>query len=446
MAHIAIAITGLSGILHSSFEMVSKLEAEGHQVTYLCPLDIGERVERLGFTFVKIPEINFRLSGMDYKEENPSWLTKAKYHFKNNRTNYEKGKELLNLNEYRAIMKSLHPEFVLGEIEMHELILTALSLKIPVTLFSQWFPDSSTTLLPSIRSTIIPGKGLSGTTIGILSTRAYLRLRFRTKLLIDNLNFNNYRRIFLKKYAKEVGLDVNELYLNNFPPLFTFRKLPIVGVVMKDLDFFHRPDKNFSYAWPMVYIARDGKGIAPQSTSRIDDVLTLKKELSKKLIYCSLGTFVKADTTFLKKVIKAFENEPNWILILSSKNEIFEQGTEPKAENVFLFKTVPQLRVLQYADCCINHGGINTIHECIHFSVPMLIYSAKKYDQNGCSARVAFHGLGISSDKDKDDIETIRQNIYRVLNEEKYRNKIAEYNTIYLQNREKKLSPVLGIK
>ena len=38
MAHVLCLTTGLTGILHASFEVVRRLEAWGHHVTYACPL------------------------------------------------------------------------------------------------------------------------------------------------------------------------------------------------------------------------------------------------------------------------------------------------------------------------------------------------------------------------------------------------------------------------
>jgi len=101
-------------------------------------------------------------------------------------------------------------------------------------------------------------------------------------------------------------------------------------------------------------------------------------------------------------------------------------------ENVFAFKKLPQLKVLAYADCSINHGGIHTINECIHYKVPMLIYSGKRSDQNGCAARVAFHQLGIMADKDKDQSAAIQSKIQQVLTDPLFRKNMEKINREYI--------------
>jgi len=103
--------------------------------------------------------------------------------------------------------------------------------------------------------------------------------------------------------------------------------------------------------------------------------------------------------------------------------------------NVHPFAWVPQLSVLEQADCSINHGGIHTINECIHFRVPMLIYSGKRYDQNGCAARIDFHGIGIAADKDEDDAIAIRQKIEQLLSQASYQEKMDQIHTHYQENK-----------
>jgi zeaxanthin glucosyltransferase len=44
----------------------------------------------------------------------------------------------------------------------------------------------------------------------------------------------------------------------------------------------------------------------------------------------------------------------------------------------------------------INHGGMNTIYECIMAEKPMIVFPLSlKTDQNGNAARVVFHEIGV---------------------------------------------------
>ncbi len=91
--------------------------------------------------------------------------------------------------------------------------------------------------------------------------------------------------------------------------------------------------------------------------------------------------------TFVKKLIEAVKDNEDLLLFIGLGGMLEQTSFAPIPDNVILKSSMPQLFLLSNADCSINHGGIHTINECIHYAVPMLIYSGKKYDQNGCAAR-----------------------------------------------------------
>ncbi len=145
----------------------------------------------------------------------------------------------------------------------------------------------------------------------------------------------------------------------------------------------------------------------------------------------------------MKKVIRAVQNQQDWVLIISlgGKLKITNFGNVP--ENVYLKEWVPQLQVLQNTDCSINHAGINTINECIHFKVPMLVYSGKRHDQNGCAARVTYHQIGLVGDKDLDTNEHIKNKINTLLTEPVYLLRLKEMNEKYELTKNRSLSHLL---
>lgn len=445
MAHIALIITGLTGKLNASFEMVSRLHVEGHQVTYLSPIDVRKRVEEQGFDYVQLPEINFNFSDPLYGSvRSLGWVKRFLFHFRNLSKHYSEGKKILKLNEYKRILGDLHPDKVVVDMELHELILTALDLKIPVTLFSSWFSNRAQPSLPPLRTPIIPGIGFSGSKMGILNAWAKVKLRTCARLLVNMITFRNYRRTALKKYAKEIGFSTKNLANSNFPPLFTYTNLPILTITMPELEFPHKPHTNLTYVGAMVYDRRDEVAAHSAVMEELSKIFINAKS-GKKLIYCSMGSFKEGDVTFLRKLIKAVEKQLEWILLISLGSLIESKDLEPLPENVFLFDWLPQLKVLEQADCSINHGGTHTIYECIHFSVPMLIYSGKRFDQNGTAARIAYHGLGIMADKDVDNSAKIEENISEILTDPLYGLKVAAIHAKYEAYKKLKISSFLQI-
>lgn len=443
MAHVALIITGLRGKLNASFEIAERLRNEGHEVTYVSPKDVRAEIEEQGFRFEKAPEINFTFSEPNSKNHDTSFLIRLWHHFKNWGLHFERGKELLNLEEYKSILSKVAPDRVLVDMELHDFIFTTLALKTPITLFSTWFSDKISLELPPIRTTIIPGKGFKGSKFGILLAWVYLRARFWSRLMLDYLTIRHYRRFVLLKYAKEIGFDTRTLLPNNFPPLFSYQELPIVTMAMKELDFPHDYPKNLTYAGPMIFVDREKERKNQNKLNEINEVISNKIKKDLKLIYCSIGTYVTADIPFLKKVIRAVEEEPNWVLIVSLGNmaDISELNDIP--ENVHVFSYVPQLEVLSHSDCSINHGGVNSINECIHFKVPMLIYSGNRYDQNGCAARIAYHKLGLMGNKVSEDAQAINQNIHKVLNAQEFKDALKEFNILYKVYQAKEITPLI---
>lgn len=440
--HIAVAVSSLIGRLHSTLELVSRLEKEGHTITFLCSSKTVTKIKSHGFSFIEIPEFNFQFA--DPKREILStWASKFKYYFKNLSKHYAYGKRILHLEEYKSIITKLGPDRVIADVELHDIIFAAISAKIPVVLFYTWYSNKISINLPSRRSSIIPGIGFSGSMIGIALNRLKMRFMVYGRLYINKLTFNNYRREVFRKYAKEIGFPRNNLMVNTLPPLYSFTKLPILTMAMFEMEFPHKPAKNLKYVGPMVYEGRADFKKKDGTSERIKEVFALKEKESKKLIYCSVSSFVQGDYTFLKKVMNAVANEKNWILVMTLGGNMTVNLLEPVPSNVFLFSWIPQLKILANADCCINHAGNNTINECLHFKVPMLVYSGKKFDQNGSAARVSYHGMGIRGDKDVDDSKTINKNIFRILNEPSFKSKMIEMNTVYNEYREQELTPFL---
>ena len=440
--HIAVAAPSLTGRLNSTFELVSRLEKEGHEVTYLCSADIAPKIQKQGFKYVEIPTINFNFKDPNQKEL-PSWFSRFKFHFKNLNKHYTRGKQILHLDEYKRIIAELNPDKAIVDVELHDLIFTSIAAKVPVALFHTWFSDTISVNSPSIRTNIIPGQKFSGSKMGILCSWIAMRIKINGRVVLNKLTFNNYRRSVFKKYASEIGFDTSALLVNTLPPLFSFTKLPILTMVMSELEFPHKLGKNIKYLGPMVYGQRVDKTTESDDEKRLNQILKLKNSKHKKLIYCSVGSLAKGNLSFLKRVIEAVSDNNDWVLVMSIGPKMDLENFTDLPSSAHIFKWVPQLKVIEESDCAITHCGINSINECIHFKVPMLLYSGGYTDEDGNAARMAYHGLGIRGNKDLDDSTTIEMNISRILNESSFKDNIANMNDIYKEYCERAITPFL---
>lgn len=445
MAHIAVIMTGLTGNLNSSFGIVSKLVSEGHKITYLSVLDVREKVEQYGIAYVQLPGINFSPFYKNFEEKKYSWIKKFLFHKKNKSIIHKESRKNLGLYIYEKIITDLKIDKVIIDQELHDLIFVCFNLNISITLFNSWFSNEMGygIKLPPLRTNIIPGKGFRGSIFGIFISWMFIKLKVQARIYINRLTFKGYRRAVLKKYAKESGFPFKTVISSNLPQLFSYTNLPLVSSTMAEMDFPHTPAKNFIYAGPMVYEKRD-VNIKLTADKVINEIIKIKQQTRKKLIYCSASSLLIPEVSFINRVIQAVEEQDEWLLIISLGGKLSVNTFETKPKNIYILPWVPQMKVLEYADCCITPAGINSINECIHFAVPMLAYSGKKFDQNGCAARVHYHGLGIMGDKDKDSYLEIRHNIQRIFVEPSFISKSNFFNKKYLEYKKKELTPLLN--
>ena len=428
MAKILCITTSLKGILHAGFQVVSVLEKAGHEVTYACPWDVENAVTTQGFRYLQLPEVN--IEPAPSLPEFPRPMVKLKklavliFGMKRRRM---EALNNLGMDAFVAVLEEMKPDLVLIDLELHDFIMTAVSRNYPTVLLSQWFSIWKNSMLPPISHSTIPGKGWSGHRLGIATAWIGIRIKRWRKVWKSRIRSGfTDRASVLRYYAKTVGFPVKELIeYHPFPPPFTYRRLPAISMTAQELEFPHTPRPNLHYSGPMVFLDRKDTKADPGVVSQLDQIFKKKHLAGSKLIYCSVTTMSEGDQGFLSRVVEAVSDRPEWMLIIGLGGSSEKAFIGHKAlKNVYAFKWVPQLQVLSYADCSINHGGIHTINECIHFAVPMLIYSGKKHDQNGCAARVAYHGLGISANKDADSVATIRLNIERILSRPNYQENV----------------------
>jgi len=430
MQHIAIITSGMVGITNASFKLVSKLKSEGYKVTYLCPINIKEKVEKHNIDYIQLPQINYNFSFLKPK----GYL----HHITHLKNQYRKGIKDLNFPEFELILNDLKPDLFLIDEELHELIFTSIKLNIPVKLLSQFFSSRMRFNLPPIRTDIMPKKGLNGSSVSILRAWIFLKTKIFGRLILNKITLNGSRRSILKHYAKQIGFSQKSLISRNFPSVFIHRDLPILSMTLPELEFPHSKPKNLSYIGAMV---ADYNPNSLEIEEELKQVLASKTMENKQLIYCSITTMAETgDINFVKKVIDAVKNEASWKLIISLGGKLETDTFQNLPNNVHVFKWVPQLYILSNIDCSINHGGIHTINECISTKVPMLIYSGKKFDQNGNAARIAYHGLGLMGDKDLDSSEIINSKIKSILNNTSYSQKMETVHNYYKKYEAKEIS------
>ena len=85
----------------------------------------------------------------------------------------------------------------------------------------------------------------------------------------------------------------------------------------------------------------------------------------------------------------------------------------------------------------ITHGGSNSVEEAILSGVPLLSYSTNsKWDQNGNTARILYHQLGMKGNIKNATSQSIRNNVIAILNNAIYKQNALKMKQKILQSNE----------
>lgn len=417
MAHIVCITGGLIGMLNASLALVKQLQQAGHRVTYASPADLQDPVVAQGISYVQLAPWVMQ-SGDPPISRWQKWRTL--------RERQQRAVDALGVQTFVQTMQALTPDLLLIDMEMHPHIMTALMGQFPVALLCQFLSIWKRPNLPPIHTSIVPGKGVSGQRFAI--EWAWQRYRWRKWREAQR---ERWRRMgldqasVLRCYAKQIGYPWHNRHDQWLVP-YPHASLPIFCFNALELDFPHEPHGSMHYVGPMVLVNRKEARVEPATKEALAQLFEQHKSGDKSLIYCACSTFVNADQQFLQKLIEAVSGHPKWDLVLGLGGKLSPSKLPSLPPNVHAFSWVPQLQVLKQADCAINNGGINSINECLYFGVPMLVYSLKRFDQDGDAARVVYHGLGIAGDMVQDQSRQIRQDIQTLLTDQSYRQQIGQ--------------------
>lgn len=429
MAHLLCLTSGLTGILHASFEVVHQLEQAGHTVKIATVNNVREKVEVQGFEYVQLP-----LFKPDLAPETPTYsgplksLIRMIHRVTKYSSRLKQAIQNLEMDQYRALLKTEQADLVLIDIELHAYIFTSYQENIPFLLLSQWFTGIKLPGLPPLDSDYIPNQdSASNTALDQIWEQREGQIK-KDYLKSKLLSFYTDRRSVLLAYAKQIGFPIRLLRHYNWPVPFTYTELPILHLNLLELEFPHQAPENHHYIGQMVYEKRKELALGVKEQERLERILAKKKD--QQLIYLTSSTMNAGDTRFIQQFIEAIANQPDWLAVVSLGGQTAFNFNNKLPENVFLFEYIPQLLILQHADCCVNHGGIHTINECIYFNVPMAIYSGDRHDQNGCTARMNYHKLAMVGNRGMDDANQIRATIEKALNDPVYQDNIREMNQL----------------
>lgn len=127
------------------------------------------------------------------------------------------------------------------------------------------------------------------------------------------------------------------------------------------------------------------------SLSRIAEDCPFEIAPDRPFVFASLGTVQGHRIDLFRKIASACARLDLQLLIAHCGGLSKDQAASLDANWVVDF--VDQQAILEKADLCVTHGGLNTVLDCLASQTPMLALPIG-YDQPGIGARIDHHRLG----------------------------------------------------
>ncbi|WP_308005874.1 glycosyltransferase [uncultured Chryseobacterium sp.] len=170
-----------------------------------------------------------------------------------------------------------------------------------------------------------------------------------------------------------------------------------------------------------------------------------QNRLGKKLIYFSLGSWAdqinyEKAQLIIQNIIKSADDPlmDDYVILIAAAN-LYEQYKQHQSDKIIMYKWVPQMEILHYADIAILHGGMGGIKHSIMNEIPMIIVPLD-FDQSENADRVVANRLGAKMDAFSMSAEEIVSKINEVQNNDEIKlglkkmknsfEKISENNTL----------------
>lgn len=118
----------------------------------------------------------------------------------------------------------------------------------------------------------------------------------------------------------------------------------------------------------------------------------IRPDPQRPFVYASLGTLQGHRARLLARIARACRQAGAQVLVSHAGSLTEDQASAIPADWVRSF--VPQQAVLERADLCVTHAGLNTTLECLAAGVPMLAIPLT-HDQPGVAARIERCGAGL---------------------------------------------------
>ncbi|MGG5208229.1 glycosyltransferase [Chryseobacterium sp. MIQD13] len=214
-----------------------------------------------------------------------------------------------------------------------------------------------------------------------------------------------WQQNLIKDLQKEVGISDEGIFIHSHQLNLVFTSQTFAG--------FEAVPPHMRFVGPV----KGRPNPAPFDWERLEAAATPK-------IFVSLGTLlVDIRKAFFEKIIAAFAGQPVTV-VAATPPEIFDEWPS----NFIVSSFVPQSALMSHMDAVICHGGFNTVNDTFTNGLPMLI-TPIAYDHFHIAKLIEQAGCGISIRYKRLRVEALRETVFELLENPKYRNAAKEVQT-----------------
>ncbi|MFB9909379.1 macrolide family glycosyltransferase [Allokutzneria oryzae] len=139
----------------------------------------------------------------------------------------------------------------------------------------------------------------------------------------------------------------------------------------------------------------------------------------------SLGTIYTARPEFFADVIKAFTGS-KWHVVLAVSDRVDRSLLGKIPENIEIHSAVPQMAILPHTDLFINHAGITSVMEAVHFGVPMIAVP-QMVEQRATADRMEAVNIGRHLPPEKVTVDVLRKLIDEVSEDQSIKDSLVTF-------------------
>ncbi|MFY9153854.1 MAG: glycosyltransferase [Prolixibacteraceae bacterium] len=374
-----------------AFKMAKLLKDAGYRVIFGSVPEMQEIVQRHGFDFQSVKP--WVVQPLGHK----LLLKKKGVPFPDKKERLEEVRK--NLDIFNQQIMQRKPDVVL--LDRHSMVSKSMFYKklgVKVILVSPMPDPEPAPNVPPFSSRFFPRENwLSKKYISSLWFSEYLKRRlriFKYQMLYPSLNdLTIYRQL-----ASAMGKNPKDVKIPHDGSGYYTETTPRIILSATDLDFPRPEIKGVYNIGPLIDLPADE---SKSTDARYEAMKSIVTKGNSAVIYCSLGMLVDFCTDqkikLYQKIKKVAILAPTDFFVLCTGDDLDNSNLLPLPPNLFVFKSLPQKDLLKYCTIMINHGGLNSITECIFNEVPVIAYPPSHMaDHSSNSARGSLSWVGIA--------------------------------------------------